>query len=360
MSASPSSLPTPAPISSKRTPTSELADYEQESSGSAAEVPMDIDTEMEDGEIADDDSSGSSSVPPPVQPVPVRAGRPASRGVKRPHAEDLMDQPSRPASAARLAPSRRKIFCITTQRSVKLSLSLDDDSESESEDEAPAPVIVPPVIEIPPDWETVLRDRAIAEKDAHIRRLQENIAKLAAMKQASAQATPSGALTPATANSIAESAIKSTIGMPKAAELQDNLPASTSKPHAEEGESNQPADATEGLQDVLLRILTTQTRAWKSTSLVSSARLAATCDADEVTTESDSADAEGNVLTIFRFLTPSPTSDIDTERMFRTHSMLSNSSTSSLTADSLPIIPSLLQTTLNPPAMTLSSHSTGD
>lgn len=251
-----SSLPTPAPISPKPTATAELADYEQEASGSAAEVPMDIDTEMEDGEIVDKESSTGASDTAPAQPVPVYPNsRAGSRGLKRPHAEDLMDLPSRPASVTRLALPRRKIFCITAQRTVKLSMPLDDDdSESESEDESPAPIIEPPIIEIPPDWETVRKNdeqaRAIAEKEAHIRHLREQIAMLAAKKEASAQATPNGSLTPATAQSIAESAIKSAIGMTGAPKPQAQSLASATARLSDDAESK-----SEGLQD-LFRSLT--------------------------------------------------------------------------------------------------------
>lgn len=285
MSATPSLGPTPAPASPKapaptspkaapapaspsRVATPDLADYEQEVSGSSAEVPMDIDTEMEDGEIVESDESTSASAsaapvatpaPPVVQPAPTYpSSRASSRGVKRPHAEDLMDGPSRPSSVTRLAPPRRKIFCITTQHRAKLSVPLDGDSDSESEDEEESssssqpPVI--PVIEIPPDWETFRKNdeqaRAIAEKEAHIRRLREKIAALAAKKKSSAQATPSGALTPATADSVVESAIK--------ADLQARSPLSTSdSPPAESSTGEEPAKIAEGLL-CNLRLLTTR------------------------------------------------------------------------------------------------------
>ncbi|BEJ10918.1 hypothetical protein CspHIS471_0103400 [Cutaneotrichosporon sp. HIS471] len=253
-------LPSPAPVSHRATPH-ELPVGQQE----AAEAPMDLDTELEDGEITDteegelvdDDKStnlrtAASSevwnlplvaepilfsrprdVPPTVLPiqaptpavVPVRTN---SRGIKRPLAEDLMDQPSRPPSASR---PRRKIFCVTAQRPTALTVPLDDHpSDSDAEDEQLTPAILPPVIVIPPEWETIQKEeekaRKIAEKDEHIRRLRERIAALAEKKKScSTPSTPTGALTPTTASSITEWAIKEEFNNSAKASISTTAPA---------------------------------------------------------------------------------------------------------------------------------------
>jgi hypothetical protein len=172
-----------------------------------------------------------------------------------------MDLPSRPSSASR---PRRKIFCITAQRPNALHVPLDDidddtsDSDGEAE-EQPTPVIVPPVIVIPPEWEVIHREeekaRAIAEKEEHIRRLRARIAELAEKKKTSSeQATPTGALTPATASSIAESAIKGAFGNPAKASASAIVPAT-------DGGGDDLLVTAEGLHGNH-RTLTIQTRAW--------------------------------------------------------------------------------------------------
>ncbi|BEI79845.1 hypothetical protein CcaverHIS002_0103740 [Cutaneotrichosporon cavernicola] len=253
-------LPSPAPVSRRATPP-ELPVSQQE----AAEAPMDLDTELEDGEITDpeegelvdDDktnlrTAASSEVwnmplvagpilfsrPRDVTPtvLPIQAPTPRScprphklsRGIKRPLAEDLMDQPSRPPSASR---PRRKIFCVTAQRPTALTVPLDDHpSDSDGEDELPTPAILPPVIVIPPEWETIQKEeekaRKIAEKDEHIRRLRERIAALAEKKKTcSTPSTPTGALTPATASSITEWAIKEEFNHSAKASISTTAPA---------------------------------------------------------------------------------------------------------------------------------------
>lgn len=225
---------------------------------------MDLDSELEDGEITDteegelvdDDTSTNmtttapsakwnapltESIPfsrsgdAPTATPPTLAHAPvvvpvwtSSRGIKRPLAEDLMDQPSRPPSGGR---PRRKIFCVTAQRPAALTVLLDDHpSDSEGEDEQPTPVILPPAIVIPPEWETIQKEeekaRKIAEKDEHIRRLRERIAELAEKKKTcSAPPTPTGALTPATASSITECAIQGELNIAVNASMSTTAPA---------------------------------------------------------------------------------------------------------------------------------------
>lgn len=204
------SLPPPAvaattPTSLDRDVLDEAAKLEREILGSTAEVPMDIDDEVEDGEIADDEP------PPTALPSPIPISRAPSRGVKRPHAEDMMDNPSRPTSAQRVLPSKRRLFgALAHQRPNRLIVALDDDDDSDSSDEEEEPTAIhTPVIVIPPP---IGKATAIAEKEERIRLLKEQIEARLASQRASASAPPSGAATPTTESRVAE-ATKAAVGV---------------------------------------------------------------------------------------------------------------------------------------------------
>lgn len=200
-----SAAPTPPPQAGPSTAViAEAASLEREILGSTAEVPMDIDDEMEDGEIPDDR-------PEPTPPPRVTSATSSStrRGVKRPHAEDMMDNTSRPTTTAyRPAPPKRRLFCVPPPAS-RLLILLDDDSDSddEHEDEGLRTISIPViVIPEPVDEARLLAERKEAElreKNANILRLKEQIAAKLAAKKASV-ATPTGASTPTIERRVAD------------------------------------------------------------------------------------------------------------------------------------------------------------
>ncbi|RSH80548.1 uncharacterized protein EHS24_009130 [Apiotrichum porosum] len=200
-----SAAPTPPPQAGPSTAVmAEAASLEREILGSTAEVPMDIDDEMEDGEIPDDR-------PEPTPPPRVASATSSStrRGVKRPHAEDMMDNTSRPTTTAyRPAPPKRRLFCVPPPAS-RLLILLDDDSDSddEHEDEGLRTISIPViVIPEPVDEARLLAERKEAElreKNANILRLKEQIAAKLAAKKASVT-TPTGASTPTIERRVAD------------------------------------------------------------------------------------------------------------------------------------------------------------
>jgi len=169
--------------------------------GSTAEVPMDIDEEVEDGEIADEEPApqpARPSLPPRAPSFPSTSQPTAPRGgVKRPAAEDLMDNNARPIHASRAAPRKRRAFGGPTKKSF-LSFPLDlSDSESDEETKPKPPPFEAPIIPIPSPYDTAT---LLAEKEEKIRQLKEQIAaKLAAQKANLGGAARSGTSTPSIA-----------------------------------------------------------------------------------------------------------------------------------------------------------------
>ncbi|WVF66224.1 hypothetical protein IAT40_000964 [Kwoniella sp. CBS 6097] len=140
-----------------------------EESGASEDVDMDID-EPEEGEII------SSNLPtPPSEPLMTSSTLSASapvprppRGVKRLHAEDLMENRSTSAPSRIPPPQKRRLFGAI-QRPQRLILHLDDSSDSsdEEDDAIPTPQ---------PDPDILATQRLLAEKEESIRRLKEQIA----------------------------------------------------------------------------------------------------------------------------------------------------------------------------------------
>ncbi|WOO86067.1 uncharacterized protein LOC62_07G009552 [Vanrija pseudolonga] len=198
------STPTTAPNVDGQTPAAQIskatagaAATPEPTTATAAEEAMDLDDSAEEGEIEDK---------PVVAPPP-----PPARGRKRPAAEDLMDNRSRPLTTMRFTYTNKRLFCPIPQDTDRLQLSLDDDSE-DSEDEEPssAPFTAPPVIVIPPPYDLAslkLAEKSLrlAEKEAEIRRLKEQIQERLRLKQASTPSgsTPNGSSTPTDASRVA-------------------------------------------------------------------------------------------------------------------------------------------------------------
>ncbi|WVQ93846.1 hypothetical protein IAU59_000924 [Kwoniella sp. CBS 9459] len=132
-------------------------------------VDMDID-EPEEGEIL------SSNLPtPPSEPIVTLPTLPASapvprppRGVKRLHAEDLMENRSTSAPSRIPPPQKRRLFGAI-QRPQRLIIHLDDSSDSSDDDDDAIPIP-------PPDPDILATQRLLAEKEESIRRLKEQIA----------------------------------------------------------------------------------------------------------------------------------------------------------------------------------------
>ncbi|KAL1405002.1 hypothetical protein Q8F55_008620 [Vanrija albida] len=158
---------------------------------SATEEAMDLDSSAEEGEIEE------QPVAPPPPPPP-------ARGRKRPAAEDLMDNRSRPLTSMRFNYTKKRQFCPIPQDVERLQLSLDDDSdESEDEEYEPPTFTVPPVIVIPQPYDSV--SLKLAMKEAEIRRLKEQIQERLRLKQSGtpSSSTPNGSSTPTDASRVA-------------------------------------------------------------------------------------------------------------------------------------------------------------
>lgn len=192
---------TPSPQST----SDEAAKLEREVLGSTAEVPMEID-DVEDGEIADEPTPPPLPAPNPV-PASIPVARSHSRGIKRPHAEDLMDNASRPTSAQRSAPPKRRVFgSLLYQQPNRLLVSLDDsdDSDSSDDDVDPPPPVHTPVIVIPPPID---KATMLAQKEERIRRLKEQIEAKLALHRANTSAAASGATTPTIESRVAQATL---------------------------------------------------------------------------------------------------------------------------------------------------------
>lgn len=142
-------------------PTTAEKSIEQEVADLEREV-MDLQSIRTD-DVDVDDSLPTQILPPLLAATTISASLPilsATRGIKRPNAEDLENCPTTLPLRSLPPPSKRRVFGGVAQRPNRLVITLDD-SDSESE---------PEVVD---DAET---QRLLAEKEENIRLLKEQIA----------------------------------------------------------------------------------------------------------------------------------------------------------------------------------------
>ncbi|OCF36100.1 hypothetical protein I316_01972 [Kwoniella heveanensis BCC8398] len=151
------------------------------------EEDMDID-EPEEGEIIMSTLPTPPSEPPvTLSTIPVSAPVPRPpRGVKRLHAEDLMENRSTSVPTRIPPPQKRRLFgAILRPQRLILHLDESSDSSDDEEDILPSPQ---------PDPDILATQRLLAEKEESIRRLKEQIAakmKARATKKLEARLTDS-------------------------------------------------------------------------------------------------------------------------------------------------------------------------
>ncbi|WRT63658.1 uncharacterized protein IL334_000581 [Kwoniella shivajii] len=137
-----------------------------------AEEEMDID-DPEEGEIIPSSTLASTLDPPSTLPVwPISLPIRPPRGVKRLHAEDMMDNRSTSAPARILPPAKRRPFGAA-QRIQRLMINIDDsDSDSSDDDREEYNAVFTPNTE----GDIIERQRLLEEKEASIQKLKDQIA----------------------------------------------------------------------------------------------------------------------------------------------------------------------------------------